>query len=203
MLNRKIGFSILSIAAAFVVMGGAAYAAFSSVASSNGNIFSAGTLNLLLDDNNESTPATTVTASIGGTNMIPGGTPTSGFISLHNEGTIDISSIDLATSASVNQGPDNNGDIRNAINLTVKTGLDNACSTGDTDFTGTLATNFGNGLSPLTLGELNGNTFTGLPGLVALGADKFLCVTAQLDSSAGNDLQGDSSNVTFTLTGHQ
>lgn len=46
MINKKIALSLLSIAAALTVTGGAAYAAFSDVAQSTGNTFSTGNADL-------------------------------------------------------------------------------------------------------------------------------------------------------------
>ena len=86
-MNRKIFFSLISIFSTLAVVGGAAFAFFSSNASSNNNVFAAGTLNLKIDDVDEITPVATVSASFGGTNIVPGATA-SGFVSLHNDGSI-------------------------------------------------------------------------------------------------------------------
>lgn len=53
MINKKIAFSLISIVSALAIMGGATFAYFSSQATSTDNVFGSGTLELLLDDNNE------------------------------------------------------------------------------------------------------------------------------------------------------
>lgn len=84
MINKKIALSLMSIAAALTVTGGAAYAAFTSEASNNGNTFGSGNMVLTLNgaSGSASTPVFAVT----------NGTP----------GTSTIQSINLANSGSVN-----------------------------------------------------------------------------------------------------
>lgn len=90
-LNRRIGFSLLSIAAAFAVMGGAAYAAFSSVASNNGNTFGAG--DLVLKINGVGGSASTPVFGIAG--AVPGSV-NSTKITLTNTGSVDAPVVSLA-----------------------------------------------------------------------------------------------------------
>ena len=94
-MNSKIAMSGLSILASLAVMGGATFAFFSSAATSTANTFAAGSLVLQVDDVDDTTPAATVDASITGAGMAPGSS-TTGFISLHNGGSIDIEKIKLA-----------------------------------------------------------------------------------------------------------
>src|SRR6188472_2650854 len=100
-MNKKIAASAMSILASLAIMSGSTFAFFSSSATSTANIFAAGTLELLIDDNNEATPAATVTASFGGTNMVPGSSK-SGFVSLHNDGSIAISEVKFDSTQTLN-----------------------------------------------------------------------------------------------------
>jgi predicted ribosomally synthesized peptide with SipW-like signal peptide len=205
-MNSKIAMSGLSILASFAIMGGATFAFFSSSATSTGNVFAAGTMELMLDDNNQGnpTPVSTVDASITDQNLVPGGPAVSGFISLHNTGSVDMAEVVFgADIPSGNNGNGDGSDIASKINLTVKTHpTDNSCGVGSTDLTGTIATPVGDGLSPLTLRELADEDYNALPGITN-GDSYFVCVTAALDESANNTYQGDSIDTTFEFTGNQ
>lgn len=201
-MNKKILTSGISIVAALALTAGGAFALFSDTASSQGNTFTSGSINLLLDDDDETTPSESVVASIIGSNMLPGATPVAGFISLHNDGNNDIAEIEMTTTATESLDPGNDSFLPNVINMTVMTGDNSTCTVNQTDYTGILATQFG-GTSPLTLAELNGNTFDAFPGIAALGSDKYVCMTAQMDASASNVYQGDSVSVDFAFTGNQ
>lgn len=209
-MNTKIALSGLSILASLVVMGAATYAFFSSSSSSTGNIFAAGELQLLLDDANESTPAASVSASIGGTGMAPGDS-VNGFISLHNGGSIDMEKVKLAISATPTDGDSDASDMRDVLELTVlvdDTTPDTACL-GGTDITGTIDNEVGNGGGPLLVKEFNDggddefdSIFEGAP-FLAPGATTNVCFTALFSSSAGDIYQSDSVNATFTFIGLQ
>ena len=201
MLNRKIATSFLSIAMVLAVVGTGTYAFFTGTATSSANTFATGNLDLDIDDNNENVTQN-VTASIVGSNMVPGGTASTGFISLHNSGTVDIAEIEMTTTATETADPGNDSNLGDVINLTVLSGNDNTCTSGQVSHTDTLATLFG-GTSPLTLSELNGQTFDAFPGITAGGADKYICISAQMDSGAGNAYQGDAVSVDFLFTGNQ
>ncbi len=192
-MNKKIFFSAISVVAALALMGGATFAFFSSSATSTGNIFASGTLALKLDDTDETTPAATVTASIGASNLAPGGT-VSGFISMHNDGSIAIQHVDLSGTETATSVPD----LATKLQFTsVKLGDDNTCSTGTSDITASLiAAIGGNTLDKLNLTEYD------LPGL-AVSATKYVCMTLTFDPLADNTFQGKSITEKFTFVGDQ
>ena len=200
MINKKIVLSLLSIVSALVIVGGATFAFFSSTATSNDNIFAAGTLTLELDDEDEPTPASTVTASFGdGTTLLAPGDTQSGFVSVNNTGTIDIDEVTMT-----GLGTDTDGDgMTGALEVTdLRSGTDSSCS-GSTDHLAGATAVFGDGAAPLTLAEFDGvDIYQGFPG-VAAGGTYFICMGVTFDSGAGNVLQGDSAELDLTFTGNQ
>ena len=189
-MNSKMAFSALSIVAALSLMGGAAFAFFSSTSTSTGNVFASGTLILKLDDTDEVTPAATITASLGGSNLAPGGT-VSGFISMHNDGTIDIAEVNLGSTETVTSSPD----LATKLNITsAKIDTNSTCTASPADVSGSL---------PATLAGLNGGTFDMSSSAIAAGATKYLCMTFTLDSGTDNTFQGKTITETFTFIGHQ
>lgn len=199
-MNTRIALSSLSIMAALALMGGAAFAFFSGTASSTNNIFAAGTLGLQLDDLNESTPSATVSASFGGSNLVPGAT-VSGFLSLHNSGSIDIAEIKLGANQTNNSNNGDGSNLADVLDLTVKVGDDNSCVTNATNLTTAINTALGGG-GPLTLTKLNVTDYDSLPGL-NVGPDRYLCMAFTMESTAGNPYQGDSITEDFILEAHQ
>jgi len=190
-MNTKIALSGLSIFAALALVGGATFAFFSDTATSTGNVFATGTLNLQLDDDDEGV-AETVTASIGGSNLVPGVT-ISGSISMHNAGTVAMAEVNLDSTETVPSVPD----LADKLNITsAKIDSNATCTATPVDVTGSL---------PATLALLNADIDgVDLPssGLVA-GATKYLCLTLTLDSGTDNTFQGKSITETFTFIGHQ
>lgn len=179
MLNRKIGFSILSIAAAFAVMGGAAYAAFSSVASNNGNTFGAGNLVLRIDGSagDASTPKFAVT------NAFPGQVVDQP-ITLSNTGTVPstttvLSSIGHSTTSTPDLGDKLTLEIWDDVNG------DGAIDGGDVQ----------KGSAHITDGAWS-NISLGF-GLAASGGTHKIVARVTFDADAGNTFQ--SSNSTFSL----
>lgn len=208
-MNSKIAMSAISIMASLAVMGGATFAFFSSSAESTDNIFTAGDLVLLVDDIDD-VSAASIVASITGDDMAPGDT-TSGFISLDNDGSMDIEKVKMAISAIPTDGDTDASDMRDVLELTVVVDdatPDDAC-VGGTDVTSTIDTEVGNGGGPLLVKEFNDggddefdSFFEGLP-VLASGTTTNVCFTATFSSSAGDIYQGDSVNATFTFTGLQ
>lgn len=92
MINKKIALSILSIAAALTVTGGAAYAAFTSEASNNGNTFGSG--NMVLNLNGQPGGSSTPVFSV--LNGTPG-VATVQPITLSNTGSVGASSVVLSS----------------------------------------------------------------------------------------------------------
>lgn len=211
-INSKILLSVASIAAAAALIIGATFAFFSDEETSNNNVFGAGTLDLVLCDVDENTgpecdnadeaATDSVTASFGGSDLVPGQTVDAGFIELQNNGSIAIAEVELlgVTTETVDPGAD--GAIVNELLLDVRTGSDSSCS-GSTNQTTAIDAAIGNGDTILTLGELgNGITYDALPGIASAG-DYFLCMSVTLDSDAGNGVQGDAAEIDLTFTANQ
>lgn len=95
-MNAKIALSGLSIVAAVTMLGGAAFAAFTTQALANGNTFSVGTENLLIS----TAPGGPFTSSIPnpftGTNIGPGYSHTFTFY-LKNDNTTSTDNLDILT----------------------------------------------------------------------------------------------------------
>jgi len=209
MINKKIALSAMSILSALAIMGSATFAFFSSSATSSDNTFASGTLNLLVDDNNEITPAPSVTGSLSISNFAPGQS-TSGFISLHNGGSIPIAEVELGADTTETADPGANSDMRNVLSLTVLVDdgtPDTSCAGGE-NVTGAIDLAVGNNSSPLTLAEFDDGgtdvydallTGTGL----AAGTTRNVCFTVTFDSGATDIYQGDAVNTTFNFTANQ
>jgi len=195
-MNKRIFFSLISIVVSLGLAAGGTFAMFSSTNSSTGNVFSSGTLALQLDDNNESASSSPITASFGGTNMVPGGTPVTGFISLHNSGTVNASNVGLDVTEQTSSSPD----LASVIDVTVKKGDDNACTVNATDLTSTWATALGGGT--LTLAKIRDGSIPNLPALTA-GGTYFVCFTGQMESSADITFQGKTVSESFVFTANQ
>lgn len=85
-MNKKIFMSGFSIMSALVLMGGAAFAAFTDSASATGNTFSTVTPNLLISVPNISSPAASVPGfTVGG--LVPGSTTAAQTFVLQNSNT--------------------------------------------------------------------------------------------------------------------
>lgn len=179
MINRKIGFSLLSIALAFAVMGGAAYAAFTSVASNNGNTFGAGNLVLSIDGaaNATSTPKFTVA------NAFPGQVVDQP-ITLSNTGTVVSTTTVLS---SVGHSSSSTPDLGNKLTLQIWDDVDGSggINAGDVQ----------KGSAHITDGAWS-NIPLGF-GLAASGGSHKVVARIIFDTDAGNTFQ--SSNSTFSL----
>lgn len=188
MINSRIALSIASIAAAGALVIGATFAFFSSTAISTGNVFASGTLTLQVDDNNEVTPSASVSSSFGGT-LAPGNS-TSGLVSLHNDGSIDMAEVHLSATETVSSSPD----LASKLNITsAKIGTESTCTTSPADIIGSFST-----LAALNTAGLD------LPSsAIAAGATKYLCMTFTLDVGTDDTYQGKTITETFTFVGHQ
>lgn len=206
MINRKIATSAISIVTALALMGGATFAFFNSTATSANNTFTSGTLDLFVDDDNESAVDNSVIGSISASNFAPGQT-VNGFVSLHNPGSLAIAEIELTADTSETADPGADSDMRDVLNLTVllddTTTPDSACA-GGTDLTTTIEGVVGDGDATLTLAEFDNGTddYDALQGLTA-GQTRNVCFAVEFDSDAGNIYEGDAVNTTFTFTANQ
>src|SRR3990167_6946670 len=205
-INSKILLSVASIAAAAALVIGATFAFFSDEETSNDNLFSAGTLDLVLCDVDEGDDPCPVeesildstTASFGAVDLAPGDSVGAGFVELRNTGSIDIAEVELdATATQTGGGVDST--LADKLNLTVTKGSNNDCSSGTDDLTDDIDLAIGNNATPLTMTELASATYDALPGL-SVGSNYFLCMSVEFDNSANNTYQGDSADLDLTFT---
>jgi len=189
-MNSKILLSGATAVAAAALIVGATFAYFSSTATSTDNVFGAGTLILQLDDDDDTTPAATITSSFGDT-LAPGGS-TSGFVSMHNDGLIDIAEVNLSATETVPSSPD----LAGKLNITsAKIGAEQTCTTSPIDIT------VSGGFT--TLAALNSAGIDLPSTAIAASTTKYLCMTFTLDSGTDDTYQGKSITETFTFVGHQ
>ncbi len=187
----------MSILTSLALVSGAAYAFFSSSATSTGNVFASGSLILSINDLGHPAPAATVTGSFGTTGMKPGDM-TTGFVSLDNTGTIDIAKIKLTVTKTASTPHD----LADVLDLTsAKTGSDNTCTTAQVDELPGWITQIG-GVPTLTQIITHG-VFNAVPSGVVHGTTKFLCLTFTMDHLASNDFQAASTTETFSFEGDQ
>ena len=179
----------MSILASLALLGGATFAFFSSAGTSTDNVFGTGTLTLLLDDVDDTTPAATIDASFGDSSMAPGET-TSGFISMHNDGSIDIAEVNLGATETVSSTPD----LAEKLNITsAEIDTVSTCDDDPVDVSSSFT----------TLAALNSADFDLPSSDIAAGATKYLCMTFELDEGTDDTYQGKSITETFTFIGHQ
>jgi len=204
MMNSRILLSAASIAAAGALIIGATFAYFSDVGTSSGNTFAAGTLNLQLDDNNESARES-VTGSITASNFAPGQSVSS-FISLHNPGSLPIAEVEMTADTSETADPGANSDLRNVLLLTVvedNLTPDSSC-VGGANITSSIDNQVGNNDGTLRLIEFDDGTdvFDSISGM-GVGTTRNVCFTVTFESTAGDIYQGDAVDTTLTFTANQ
>jgi predicted ribosomally synthesized peptide with SipW-like signal peptide len=186
---KKILLSILSVGVTGALVVGVTKAFFSSQATSTGNVFGSGDLVMQLDDNNDTTPAATITASFGKNGMAPGET-TSGFVSMHNNGSIAMAKVKLGGDETVTSDPD----LAGKLNITsAKIDTVSTCTSSPTDITSSFS----------TLAALNTTDVTLPSSSIAGGDTKYLCMTFTLNSGTDDTYQGKSITDAFTFTGYQ
>lgn len=188
-MNTKIALSTLSILTALSLVGGATFAFFSDSGTSNDNFFSIGTLDLKLSDDTPETDQDNVTASFGGTDLVPGAT-VSGQLRLKNSGSINADHAEIAV---VNNNSDGTNPLDEVLELL----------TLDYDGSSVLS----------QVADANGNTYKDLDDLATSGLDNLsltdigvnhpLDLTVQMRSDAGNVYQGDSVDSDWTITLNQ
>lgn len=190
-MNTRILTSVLTIVAVVAAVGVTTYAFFSDSGTSSDNVFASGTLDLKLSDDTPQTDQDNVTASFGGTNMVPGDTAT-GQLRLKNSGTHVANHAEVAV---VNTNSDATFPLDKVLELT------------------TLNYDTVSVLSQIddTLGNNNG--YKDLDDLEILGLDNLaltnlatnhpLDLTVTFRSDAGNDYQGDNVDSDWTITLNQ
>ncbi|MCC3356754.1 CalY family protein [Bacillus sp. REN16] len=202
-LKKKLGLGVASAALGLSLIGGGTFAYFSDTEVSN-NTFAAGTLDLAVN------PSVVIDVD----NLKPGDTMVREF-KLENNGSLDISTIDLATAYNV---VDANGDNVDDFGKHIKVlFLENADKTGN----GWIIGDYNDVISETTLYDLQNMTpdavenlnhwITQLLGLggedsgLAAGSDDQMFVAFEfVDNGADqNEFQGDALELEWTFTAHQ
>ncbi|MGG0716558.1 CalY family protein [Robertmurraya massiliosenegalensis] len=202
-IKKKLGLGVASAALGLALIGGGTFAYFSDTEVTN-NTFAAGTLDLAAN------PTTIIDVE----NIKPGDTMVREF-QLENNGTLDISSIDLSTAYTVT---DANGDNVDDFGKHIKVlFLENADKTGD----GWVIGDYNDVISETTLYDLqnmtpdaveNLNSFLtwlfGLggedSGLEAGTSDEMYVAFEFVDNGQDqNEFQGDALELQWTFTAHQ
>lgn len=192
-MNKRIVLSSVAIFASLALAAGATFAFFSDSGTSSNNVFTAGSFNLVLSDDNQ-TAIDNVSETWTGTNMTPGGASVDATLQLKNSGTVAGDTVHVALATVVSAPAD---DMDKYLKIT------------------TLEYDSVNILSLIT--DSNANGFADLedwaalagshsiPGSIQLsltdtGVDHPLHMVVQLASTAPNAVQGDSVTSTFTAT---
>lgn len=202
-IKKKIGMGVASAALGIALVGGGTFAYFSDTEETN-STFAAGTLDLSVD------PTTIVDVS----NIKPGDTIVREFV-LSNDGSLDISAVDLLTEYTVKDAKGNNvDDFGKHIKVLF---LENADKTGD----GWVIGDYNDVISETTLYDLKNQTpdavenvqkwvtwLFGLngegSGLEAGTSDQMYVAFEFVDNGEDqNEFQGDSLELKWTFNAHQ
>lgn len=202
-LKKKLGLGIASAALGISLIGGGTFAYFNDVEETN-NTFAAGTLDLAVN------PSVIIDVD----NLKPGDEMVREFV-LENNGSLDILSVDIATSYEVSDAKnDNNDDFGKHIKVLF---LENADKTGD----GWVIGDYNDIISETTLYDLQNMTpdavenlqsyITWLFGLngedsgLAAGTSDQMYVAFEFEDNGEdqNQFQGDSLELKWTFTANQ
>ncbi|MBI2029746.1 hypothetical protein HYT02_04980 [Candidatus Gottesmanbacteria bacterium] len=191
-MNTKIALSGISILASLALVGGATFALFTDVGTSTNNVFATGNLDLKLSDDTPETDQDDVTASFGGSNLGPGDCTTTQQLRVKNSGTINGDHVEISVANSVT---DNGTPAVDPIDQFMMLNL--------------FQYDGGN----ISVADFNSNGFADLDDLENVGVDNLglgdlntdhdIDLSVCLDSSAGDDLQGDSVSSDWTITLNQ
>ena len=207
---KKILISLMAIALVIGLVGAGTMAYFYDTETSEGNTFTAGTLNLMLDDPNEE-DSNGVTASWLNINMAPGDS-VSGWVDVVNAGTLAANHTEISFANTVTNAvtPAEIGtddvDISDSIQVTVMTYSAGASLVDFLAITGGVFNNAAieaadtNNSDTITLNELNGVTLDNVtPAPAANGGEERFNMTVQLLPTTGNGNQGDSVTTVITF----
>ncbi|WP_010647661.1 CalY family protein [Oceanobacillus massiliensis] len=202
-IKKKLGMGAATAALGIALVGGGTFAYFNDVEATN-STFAAGTLDLAAN------PTTIIDVA----NIKPGDTMVREFV-LENNGTLDISTIDLSTAYSVTDAKgDNVEDFGKHIKVLF---LENADKTGD----GWVIGDYNDVISETTLYDLQNMTpdaaenlqswitwFLGLngedSGMDAGTSDQMYVAFEFVDNGEDqNEFQGDALELEWTFTAHQ
>ncbi|MFC1947702.1 TasA family protein [Chloroflexota bacterium] len=189
----------LTVAAVLVIglVGGGTWAYFSDTEETTGNIFSAGTLDLGVANAAGTNPTGSTTATFAASDLYPGSTAGSGTLYVNNEGSINMSSVEISFSlAGYTENTPNTVD-----NWDLTTGTDNLTNmiiATDVKWDGTDVAALENksieeliAMAPYDLGNLDEDS------------ELTLYIEWTFSATATNGCQGDSVDLTISLEGNQ
>ena len=202
MLNKKMLLSILMIGMVATVAGAGTWASFSDTGTSSGNTMTAGTLDMVLANNNDDFSDDVIATWASPAGFKPGDNISS-VLKFSNNGTVDSHHIWFYLEG-VNHA--SNGDSSNLMNAIIITDLHerfNGVTTGNQATT--LATQVGDHDNILTLAEFCSSAYYTFDDqstdddVIAAGnqEDYDLFINFQFSPAAGNEYQGDS--CTFNM----
>ena len=189
---RKILISVMTISLVCALIGAGVYANFSDAETSSNNQFAAGTLDLTVDSEN---PWASTKIDASGMKPRESGVAT---YTLYNDGTLDASGLmvnitNLSDSEGTNPEPEGDtaepGDLSANLDMVIWVDTDNdgIKDAGETE---------------LASGKLNALSWTTHDaGSLDAGNTKYVSISYSIDSSVGNDIQGDTStfDIEFVL----
>ena len=205
-MNKKILLSIMAIGLIAMLAGTGIYALFNDTETSTGNTFTAGTLDLKVNDHDEPTYGDGVSATWTLSNMKPGDTVGPRSVNLMNFGTVEGDHLEIRCTNQVDDPPGPESDTEE-----LTTDMDKAMEiiglTYDmNNLLSTLTDLNGNGIIDLDDFENwnSGEGFDNLTPIPAANQVSFTTFTMQLlfhPTLADNDYQGDilTTTITFTL----
>ncbi len=183
------------------LVGGGTWAYFSDVETSGENILSAGTMNLGLSNTAANGSAT---SSVNGTwvlsNMAPGDNATAAALHARNSGTINMTSVNITFAHTITDGTP--ATVSGSPWALSTDNMSNMIWIKTATWNGTGSSVNVTNLINKTLGDLAALASFSLGNLNA-GAEAALTIGWSLNATATNGCQGDSANITVTLTGNQ
>ena len=224
---QKIVKSLVTITAVAAIAVGATGAYFSSSASSEGNTFAAGTMTIMLADNDETTPSSSVSATFGEDNLYPGQVLPQQVLDVINTGSLNGNHLDMEVTLSGNADlakyidfSYNGSTNPNALRFGANTAGNQSVSldrdwypAGDSEYwlaNGSTGANMNmdrDDDGKVTLWDLSLMKTRIVPGTinagVASGTTAHLWMNANVDPAMGNDMQGQTVTATFSWTLHQ
>ncbi len=201
--------SLLVIGLVCISAGTGTFAYFSDIETSEGNTFTAGTLDLKIKDQDpQGSPdwyyGDGVTATWTMSNMKPGDT-VNGWVRLRNDGSIKADKLDIDISNTVVDPPGPESDTKEGTDDLDKHMF--ISHLNYTYYTGTVKADLNDlsdvdGDANISLDEFESQGLHNLPAPPDQDRYYTLYMTLQFDPSAGSDYQGDILNMTMTFTLH-
>lgn len=197
-MKKILGLGVVALLV-MALVGGGTWAYFNDVETSGDNILSAGTLNLGLDNTIGSTNNGSATGTWTLSNLAPGDNATAAALYAHNSGTINMTSVNITFAHTITNGTPTT--VYNYAGTNATDNLSNMIWANTVTWNGTGSSVNVTALIGKTLGELS--TLNIDLGYLNAGVEAALTIGWSLNATATNGCQGDSANITVTLTGNQ